>query len=56
MSIASVIQKETGDRNGTSDLVITTHLARESSVQEALERIAHLSVVRAVKNFIRVED
>ena len=56
VSIASVIQKETGDHNGTADLVITTHLALESSVQKALERIAHLPVVRAVKNFIRVED
>jgi homoserine dehydrogenase len=56
VSIASVIQKETGDHNGTADLVITTHLAIESSVQEALERIAHLSGVCAVKNFIRVED
>jgi len=56
VSIASVIQKETDETAQTAELVIVTHTARESSVQESLAQIAHLQDVRNVANLIRVED
>ena len=56
VSIASVIQKETNSQEGTAEIVITTHLAQEASVQEALAQLARPSVVQEVRNFVRVEN
>ncbi|MEX2431154.1 MAG: homoserine dehydrogenase [Dehalococcoidia bacterium] len=54
VSLASVIQKEVGD--AVAEIVVTTHTAREASVQEAVRRIAALNAVREVSNVVRVED
>ncbi|HET9476525.1 MAG TPA: homoserine dehydrogenase [Dehalococcoidia bacterium] len=56
VSIASVIQKETDETAQTAELVIVSHAARESSVQESLASIERLNDVKQVANLIRVED
>jgi len=56
ISIASVIQKEADSLAQTAELVIMTHLAKESAMQPALSMLAQLEVVKEVSNFIRVED
>ena len=56
ISIASVIQKETDDATQTAELVIMTHPAREKAMRHALDELAHLTVVKEVSNFIRVEN
>ena len=56
ISIASVIQKDTDLLNQTAELVVTTHPAQESEMQEAINRMARLDVVREINNMIRVED
>ena len=57
VSLASVIQKE-GDAlaSGTAEIVITTHVARESALREAVEQLAALEVVQRVCNLVRIED
>ena len=56
VSLASVIQKETLHPDGLAEIVITTHVAREEAVQEALRRLARLEVVKEVCNLVRVEE
>ncbi len=56
VSIASVIQKETDEAAQTAEIVIMTHPARESAMQQSLAEIDHLAEVRQVANFLRVED
>jgi homoserine dehydrogenase len=56
ISIASVIQKETDDAAQTAELVIMTHPAQEKAVRHALGELAHLTMVKEVSNFIRVEN
>lgn len=56
ISIASVIQKDTDVINQAAELVVTTHPAQESQMQEAMDRIGRLEVVREVSTFIRIED
>ncbi|MCI0888005.1 MAG: homoserine dehydrogenase, partial [Chloroflexi bacterium] len=56
VSLASVIQKEVADAAGTAEIVITTHTAKESAVQEAVTKLAALDVVLEVSNLVRVED
>jgi homoserine dehydrogenase len=56
ISIASVIQKEADDRAQTAEIVIMTHPARESAMQEALREAKALPVVREIGNIIRVVD
>ncbi len=56
ISIASVIQKETDDAAQTAELVIMTHPAQEKAMRHALDEMAHLTVVKEVSNFIRVEN
>ncbi|MDI6858137.1 MAG: homoserine dehydrogenase [Dehalococcoidia bacterium] len=55
ISIATVIQKEADEAAQTAEIVITTHEARERSVQVALQKTAALEVVTEVGGFIRVE-
>ena len=55
ISIASVIQKAVDAKARTAEIVIMTHPAREAEMQQALEAIGRLKVVKAVSNFIRVE-
>jgi homoserine dehydrogenase len=40
----------------TAEIVIMTHPAKEAAVQQALEEVTHLAVVREISNFIRVEE
>jgi homoserine dehydrogenase len=54
VSIASVIQKRADA--GVAEIVYVTHLARESSVREALAEIEALDVVSRTAALIRVES
>ena len=56
ISLASVLQKDTDAEQQTAEIVITTHPAREASVQESLAKVARLEVVREVKNLLRIEE
>ncbi len=56
VSLASLIQKDTMERDGVAEIVVTTHRARESAVQEAVRQLGQLDVVQEVCNLIRVED
>ena len=56
VSLASVIQKDTLHQDGLAEIVITTHLAREEAVQQAVQRLERLEVVREVCNLVRVEE
>ena len=55
VSIAAVTQKEAEAGEGTAELVVMTHRARESAMQSALRDIRHLAVVAQVSTFLRVE-
>lgn len=54
ISIASVIQKEVDEAVETAEVVIMTHLARESAVTQAVESLRQLASIKAVNNFVRV--
>jgi len=56
ISISSVIQKMTDSATQAAEIVIMTHPAKEAAMQQALEEVAHLAVVREISNFIRVEE
>ena len=56
ISIASVIQKDSDPINQTAEIVITTHPSKEAAVQESLERLKGVEVVREISSLIRVED
>ncbi|MDA1128506.1 MAG: homoserine dehydrogenase [Chloroflexi bacterium] len=56
ISIAEVLQKDTQPETESAELVITTHPAKEASVQMALEVIAGLPEVRRVSNTLRIEE
>jgi homoserine dehydrogenase len=56
ISISSVIQKESDPATQSAEIVIMTHPAKEQAVQQALEATRHLSVVKEISNFVRVED
>ncbi|PKB57008.1 MAG: hypothetical protein BZY73_05430 [SAR202 cluster bacterium Casp-Chloro-G3] len=55
ISIASVLQKDTFPDEQKAELVITTHPARDASVQEAMRLVAELDVVNQVSNMLRIE-
>lgn len=55
ISIASVIQKETDKIAQTAELVIMSHPAKEAAMQQALDELKKLAVVREISNFVRVE-
>ena len=55
ISISSAIQKEADSVAQTAEIVIMTHPAKEAAMQQALEELAHLAVVKEINNFIRVE-
>ena len=56
ISIASVLQKAADPKEQSAEIVITTHPAREASVQKSLRAMADLTVVRKVNNLLRIED
>ena len=55
ISLASVLQKDNDPAEQTAEIVITTHLAREASVQGSLEKLAGLPVVSRINNLLRIE-
>ena len=55
ISISSVRQQESDASTNTAEIVIMTHPARESGVQDAIKIIDKLPVVKEISNFIRVE-
>jgi homoserine dehydrogenase len=55
ISIAAVIQKER-EKGIPVAIVIRTHHARERDLRRALQRIDHLSAVRAKTTCIRIEE
>ena len=56
ISIASVLQKDADPAAQTAEIVITTHPARESSVQKSLELAENLEVVQEINSLLRIED
>ena len=56
ISIAAVLQRDTDAEAGSAEIVITTHPAKEASMQNALQTMAGLSRVRRVSNVIRIEE
>lgn len=57
VSLASIIQKEVPEDAGTpAEVVIITHKARESAVQEAARKLEALSVVYGEPKLVRIED
>ena len=54
VSISSFIQKDAWSQDQTAELVVTTHPASDSSLQNARARMAGLEPVRAVSSFLRV--
>ena len=54
VSISSFIQKDAWVQEQTAELVITTHPARDASLQRARERMSQLEPVRSVSSFLRV--
>ena len=56
ISIASVLQKGADKGTQTAEIVVTTHPANEQAMQDSLERIKGLEVVREISNLVRVED
>ena len=56
ISIASVIQKETDEAAQSAEIVIMTHIARESAVRSASGELRKLDVVREIGSIIRVEE
>ena len=56
ISIAAVLQRDTNPETESAEIVITTHPAKEASVQNALQVMAGLPQVRRVSNTIRIEE
>lgn len=56
ISIASVLQKDTDADTQSAEIVVTTHPAREASLQGALQAIGRLYAVRRVCNMLRIEE
>src|SRR5216683_4503007 len=54
VSISSLIQKDAWVEEQTAELVVTTHLVFDASLQKARDRIAKLGAVHAVSSFLRV--
>jgi homoserine dehydrogenase len=59
ISLASVVQKESvvlGDDLPGAEIVLTTHVASEQAVQDALETFRHMPVVKTVGSPLRVHE
>ena len=56
IGISSVIQKMTDSVARAAEIVIMTHPAKEAAMQQALEEVTRLPVVKEISNFIRVEE
>ena len=55
ISIDSVLQKDSNRQAQPAELVITTHPAKESSVQKAVTQIRALECIKSFDNLIRIE-
>lgn len=55
ISISSVIQEAADSVAQTAEIVIMTHPAKEEAMQQTLDELTHLTVVKEISNFIRVE-
>jgi len=55
ISISSVIQKLVDSVAQTAEIVIMTHPAQEKAMQQALDELTHLTAVKEISNFVRVE-
>jgi len=59
ISLASVVQKETvvlGDDVSGAEIVLTTHLANEAAIQDALATLRQMPVVRTVGSPLRLHE
>ena len=56
VSLASFTQKEVGEVGDLAEVVMTTHVAKESAVQEAVRRLEALDSVSQVSNLVRIEE
>ena len=56
ISIASAIQKETDEVAQRAEIVLMTHRANESDVQQAIRELEALDTVAEVGNLVRVEE
>ena len=56
ISISSVIQRLADSVAQTAEIVIMTHSAQEKAMQQALEELTRLAVVKEISSFIRVEN
>jgi homoserine dehydrogenase len=59
ISLASVVQKESvvlGDDIPGAEIVLTTHLANEAAIQDALTTLRHMPVVKSVGSPMRVYE
>ena len=56
ISIASAIQKETDEVAQRAEIVLMTHRANESDVQQAIRELEALETVAEVGNMVRVEE
>jgi homoserine dehydrogenase len=59
ISLASVVQKESvvlGDDVPGAEIVLTTHVASEAAVQEAIAVLAHMPVIKTVGSLLRVHE
>ena len=55
ISISAAIQKLADPVAETAEIVIITHPAREEAMQSALNKLGHLTEVKEISNFVRVE-
>jgi homoserine dehydrogenase len=56
ISIDSVVQKQVDVQDGSAELVLTTHRASESSMQQAMWQLLELDTVREIGNMLRLEE
>jgi homoserine dehydrogenase len=56
ISIASAIQKNADIEVQAAEIVLMTHPAKESAMQQAMKELDNLAVVNEISNLIRVED
>ena len=56
ISIASAIQKETDEVAQRAEIVLMTHRANESDMQQAIQELEALDTVAEVGNMVRVEE
>jgi homoserine dehydrogenase len=59
ISLASVVQKESvvlGDDVPGAEIVLTTHVANEAAIQDAIATLRHMPVVKTVGTLLRVYE